>query len=242
MTSSPDFTLLAIELGDAFGWADEVTECVEAELVKAYEAGVKKGEQKCPPVLEDCVTVKKNHNLSVSRARVDTEGSVREEDAPYDYARDIRRAPEDREGRVRAVMDLMSAGRWVRGKTAAILAAGWDLEVNTVEAYAAEASRRVKSGTDQAWVKERVSTALNGALDDSNGDPKLTAEVAKAYAAIAQVTSPVSVQIILGHPLVAEVMARIGTTLEAFPEAKLAVEEMFEAVQVEQRGVKRMGG
>lgn len=104
--------------------------------------------------------------------------------------------PPDRETRVRAIMHLMATGRWERGM-AVVIASAWNLAVNTVESYSSEASRRVTSLGEEAFVKERLVVALDEALDGARGDPKAMATVATAFAPIAGVTKTSNVQVFI---------------------------------------------
>lgn len=111
---------------------------------------------------------------------------------PPDDGDGLPPAPTNREGRVRAVIDLMSANRWVKGETGPLVAAAWGLSPATLEQVAAEAHRRIVATIDPDVVRSRLCTALDHGLTMAivNEDPKGLAQVAKTYADITGVMSP----------------------------------------------------
>lgn len=92
--------------------------------------------------------------------------------------------PRTKELRVRFVMHLMATGRWVKGETGQELREAWDLSIDAINQDAAEASRRVQAAVDPNWVRQRLTVALDQALEDARGDPKATAAVANAFASV----------------------------------------------------------
>jgi len=72
--------------------------------------------------------------------------------------------PPDREGRVRACMELMTGGRWESGVTANELAAEWGMTPGAVAHISSEASRRVKAVGEHDFVRTRIAAALDEGL------------------------------------------------------------------------------
>lgn len=100
--------------------------------------------------------------------------------------------PVTREERVIACMDMMRSARWVRGKTAKVLAAEWGMAVNSVEDISSEAWRRLKTECANVDdIKPRIILAVDRALDAAEREgPVAVAKVADVYAKIVGANAP----------------------------------------------------
>ncbi len=97
--------------------------------------------------------------------------------------------PRTKELRIRVIMHLMGAGRFVKGETGLELAEAWELSIDTIDKDTQEASRRIKDVVNADYVRTRCSEALDAALEWSRGDPKATAAVVNAFAPLAGVSA-----------------------------------------------------
>ena len=98
--------------------------------------------------------------------------------------------PENKEACVRFIMVLMTSERFETGITGPELQLAWGMSETSIKQYTAEASRRVKALTDPNWVRERIATCLDEALDHARGKPKDLAAVANAYAPLVGASVP----------------------------------------------------
>jgi hypothetical protein len=89
-------------------------------------------------------------------------------------------------------MDLMIGGRWVTGKSGPMLATLWAMHPGTIDAIAAEASRRVRSATDPTVIRETVMAALHRTLAVAveAKDARGVAALAKVYLDGSRVGAP----------------------------------------------------
>lgn len=95
--------------------------------------------------------------------------------------------------RIRTIVGLMAAGRWVTGVTGSNLAGIWNLHPGTVEKDAAEASRIVRAAvaSDEDLRARAVLTfesIQDLALD--KGDLRTALEAAKSLVGVADLTIP----------------------------------------------------
>jgi hypothetical protein len=98
-------------------------------------------------------------------------------------------APVDRDGRVKHCMAVMAANMWENGETGKVLAAAWGMSPSTLADIAAEASRRLRSATDDKQIGSMVAVALSRGLEAAvsmveAGDAKALsglASLAKVY-------------------------------------------------------------
>lgn len=106
--------------------------------------------------------------------------------------------PPSREEKVQHCMTIMRELRWIRGKTAPVLAKEWGLTVANLESISAEAWRRVKAEvTDPDATSATVCTALEKVMRDSlaDDDRRNAIEASKVWAQIAGAVAPTKVQI-----------------------------------------------
>jgi len=95
--------------------------------------------------------------------------------------------------RIRMIVGLMAAGRWVTGVTGGNLASLWGLHPGTVEKDAAEASRIVRSTiASNEDLRARAVLTFESIQDLAidKGDLRVALEAAKALAGVADVAAP----------------------------------------------------
>ncbi len=92
--------------------------------------------------------------------------------------------------RVEFIADLMEGLAWKRGKSAKILAKVWNLSVNSVEHYSAEASRQVTADRDTA--AREISTICRDMMTQAfrDGKAKDAAIVGKLWADVSGANAP----------------------------------------------------
>jgi hypothetical protein len=101
----------------------------------------------------------------------DSEESAEDGEIAWDPSRNQSRArarpvsKEGREERVRRIMDLMAAGAW-RASMALSLGDEWGVKESAVQAYSAEASRRLRSFVgDKADVEAKIEMLVDRAVE-----------------------------------------------------------------------------
>lgn len=119
--------------------------------------------------------------MSASGQDHTAESRAREAEDASEFIANHGECPATTIARCLYVADLMTRGQWVRGETAADIAASWGLSKSRIEDYSTEASRWLKTLVDPEPVREKLAHRLHEALDDARGQPRSVAEVAKAY-------------------------------------------------------------
>lgn len=109
-------------------------------------------------------------------------------------------APATREERVVFCMEMMRAMRWTRGKTDKLLARRWDVDVDTIWLYSAEAWRRIRAEvTDPDATAGTICIALERVIDEAArrglAGHRSIIEAGKAWASIAGAGAPTRFEI-----------------------------------------------
>lgn len=171
----------------------------------------------------------------------------------------IRMKNDEAQDRIEHVADLMAAGKWQRGKSAASLAAEWGASLRTVQGYAMVAARIVWSASDDqrseltaetigCLSKIAVDSMALAESDPTNAPAHHRATIAALdlradVAGLKPRTAPsvmVTVEVggkriaVPAHELVAQ-MAIVAEVLQRFPKAQRAVIAALEAGKVEDK-------
>lgn len=144
---------------------------------------------------------------------------------------DLPTDPGSRENRVRTIMTLMADMRWENGVTSGLLADRWGLHVNTVSSMAGEASRRLKSVIDPAYVRTKIGNALDLAINKAveTGDVKGLAMVTRVYADVSGANAPKKHEVTGADGAPFGLPPRAALLLEAANKGDLRAKALLEA-------------